>query len=71
MTSFQVFYDIYSLIEKDGEELELLAADGHLLWQTTSGVDGTVTINHPVPAQARRASLRSLRPRIHDPRDRS
>jgi hypothetical protein len=45
---FRVFYDIYSLIEKDGEELELLAADGHLLWQATSGVDGTVTINHPI-----------------------
>jgi hypothetical protein len=33
MTFFQVFYDIHSLVEKDGEELELLAADGHLLWQ--------------------------------------
>ena len=48
MAFFRVFYDIYSLIEKDGEELELLAADGHLLWQATSGVDGTVTINHPI-----------------------
>lgn len=48
MTFFQVFYDIYSLVEKDGEELELLAADGHFLWQATSGVDGVVTINHPV-----------------------
>jgi len=48
MTFFQAFYDIHSLVEKDGEELELLAADGHLLWQTTSAVDGAVTINHPV-----------------------
>ncbi len=48
MTFFQVFYDIYSLIEKDGEELELLAADGHFLWQATSSVDGAVTISHPV-----------------------
>jgi hypothetical protein len=48
MAFFRVFYDIYSLIEKDGEELELLAADGHLLWQATSSVDGTVTINHPI-----------------------
>jgi len=48
MTFFQLFYDIYSLVEKDGEELELVAADGHFLWQATSGVDGVVTINHPV-----------------------
>lgn len=48
MTFFQVFYDIYSLLEKDGEELELLVADGHFLWQATSSVDGVVTINHPI-----------------------
>jgi very-short-patch-repair endonuclease/superfamily I DNA/RNA helicase len=48
MAFFRVFYDIHSLLEKDGEELELLAADGHLLWRTTSGVDGVVTINHPI-----------------------
>lgn len=45
---FEIFYDIHSMLEKDGEQLELLVADGHLNWRTTSGVDGTVTINHPV-----------------------
>ncbi|WP_445147373.1 AAA domain-containing protein [Dyella sp. Tek66A03] len=48
MFFFEVFYDIYSAIEKDGEELELLAADGHFLWQTTSGIDGPVTVHHPI-----------------------
>lgn len=48
MTFFQVFYDIHSLVEKDGEELELLAADGHLLWQATSRIDGAITIDHPI-----------------------
>jgi hypothetical protein len=48
MSFFEVFYDIYSAIEKDGEELELLVADGHFLWQATSSVDGQVTVNHPV-----------------------
>jgi hypothetical protein len=46
--SSSVFYDIYAAIEKDGEELELLAADGHFLWLATSGVDGPVSINHPI-----------------------
>jgi hypothetical protein len=45
---FESFYDIHSMLEKDGEQLELLAADGHLVWRTTSGIDGPVTINHPV-----------------------
>ncbi|MBP6708226.1 MAG: AAA family ATPase, partial [Candidatus Accumulibacter sp.] len=48
MTFFQVFYDIHSMVEKDGEELELLAADGHLLWQATSRIDGAITIDHPI-----------------------
>lgn len=48
MSFFEVFYDIYSAIEKDGEELELLVADGHFLWQAVSGIDGPVVINHPV-----------------------
>lgn len=48
MSFFEVFYDIYSAIEKDGEELELLVADGHLLWQAVSGIDGPVAINHPI-----------------------
>lgn len=45
---FEVFYDIHSTIEKDGEQLELLVADGHLSWQTTSGIDGSITIDHPI-----------------------
>lgn len=48
MSFFEVFYDIYSAIEKDGEELELLVADGHFLWQATSGIDGSVTVHHPI-----------------------
>jgi Cdc6-like AAA superfamily ATPase len=48
MSFFEVFYDIHSAIEKDGEELELLVADGHLLWQATSSIDGSVTVHHPV-----------------------
>ena len=45
---FESFYDIHSMLEKDGEQLELLAADGQLAWRTTSSIDGPVTINHPV-----------------------
>jgi len=45
---FEVFYDFYSTIEKDGEQLELLVADGHLSWQTISEFDGQITIDHPI-----------------------
>jgi hypothetical protein len=31
---FELFYDIYSTVEKDGEELELMVGDGHLSWLT-------------------------------------
>lgn len=48
MSFFEVFYDIYSAIEKDGEELELLVADGHFLWQAVSGIDGQVAVQHPI-----------------------
>ena len=48
MSFFEVFYDIYSTIEKEGEELELLVADGHFLWQATSSIDGPVTVHHPI-----------------------
>jgi very-short-patch-repair endonuclease/DNA polymerase III delta prime subunit len=48
MAFFERFYDIYAAIEKDGEELELLAADGHFLWLATSGVDGPVSVHHPI-----------------------
>jgi hypothetical protein len=71
MTFFQAFYDIHSLVEKDGEELELLAADGHLLWQATSAVDGAVTINHPVLFKRVELRFDPVGSRIHDPRDRS
>jgi hypothetical protein len=45
---FELFYDIHSTLEKESEQLELLVADGHLAWRTTSSIDGLVTINHPV-----------------------
>ena len=45
---FELFYNIYSSIEKDGEDLELMIGDGHLSWVTTSAIDGQVTISHPV-----------------------
>ena len=48
MAFFEEFYDIYSAIDKDGEELELLIADGLFLWQAISGVDGPVTVHHPI-----------------------
>ncbi len=48
MGFFQILYDLYSAIEKDAEELELLVADGHLLWQTISSTSGSVTIHHPI-----------------------
>ncbi len=48
MSFFEVFYDIYSAIEKDGEELELLVADGHFIWNAVSGIDGPVSIRHPI-----------------------
>jgi very-short-patch-repair endonuclease/superfamily I DNA/RNA helicase len=48
MSFFEVFYDIYSAIEKDGEELELIVADGHFLWQAVSGIDGPVVVHHPI-----------------------
>lgn len=48
MGVFEALYDVYSLLEKDGEQLELLAADGRLLWQASSALDGAVTIDHPV-----------------------
>ena len=48
LSFFQVFYDIYSTLEKDGEELELLVADGHFIWNAVSGIDGVVPIHHPI-----------------------
>jgi hypothetical protein len=48
MKYFESFYTLYSRIEKEGEKLELLIADGMLSWNTASGVDGAVTIQHPI-----------------------
>ena len=45
---FETFYDLYSTIEKDREQLELILGDGHLLWRTDSAIDGQVDISHPV-----------------------
>lgn len=56
MGVFEALYDFYSLLEKDGEQLELLAADGRLSWQASSAIDGIVTIDHPV--LLKRAELR-------------
>jgi len=48
MWFFEAFYDIHSTLEKDGEQLELLAADGRLSWRTVSDEDGEVSIDHPI-----------------------
>lgn len=48
LTVFEFFYQVYSEIEKDGEQLELIVADGHLTWRTKSEHDGLVEISHPV-----------------------
>lgn len=48
MWIFEALYDVYSTLEKDSEQLELLAADGRLSWQAMSALDGQVTVDHPV-----------------------
>ena len=48
MKFFENFYSLYSKIEKEGEKLELLVADGFLSWQAQSGIDGMVSIQHPL-----------------------
>ena len=48
MAVFETFYEIFSAIEKDAEQLELIVADGNLAWQTVSEHDGQVVINHPI-----------------------
>ena len=48
MRYFENFYTLYSRIEKEGEKLELLVADGVLSWNTESGIDGAVSIQHPI-----------------------
>lgn len=48
MGFFEVFYGLHSAMEKDGEGLELMVADGRLLWQAESDIEGVVTIDHPI-----------------------
>ena len=48
MRYFESFYTLYSKIEKEGEKLELLVADGMLSWNAESGIDGFVAIQHPI-----------------------
>jgi very-short-patch-repair endonuclease len=45
---FELFYEIHSAIERDGEQLELVAGDGRLKWRAVSSIDGSVPIDHPV-----------------------
>lgn len=48
MSFYERFYEMYVALEKDGENLELLAADGHFQWEAVSENDGQVRINHPI-----------------------
>jgi very-short-patch-repair endonuclease len=48
MKFFEDFYSLYAKLEKEGERLELLIADGILSWAANSGHDGAVAINHPL-----------------------
>jgi len=48
MRYFESFYTLYSKIEKEGEKLELVVADGMLSWNAESGIDGVVAIQHPI-----------------------
>jgi len=45
---FELFYEIHSAIERDGELLELVVADGRLNWRAVSSIEGSVPIDHPV-----------------------
>ena len=45
---FEAFYSLHAKIEKEGERLELMVADGILSWVADSGIDGSVQINHPI-----------------------
>lgn len=48
MKYFESFYTLYSKIEKEGEKLELVVADGVLSWSAESAIDGPVNIQHPI-----------------------
>lgn len=46
---FEKLYELYALLEKDGERLELMVADGVLNWQVRSTMEHSdVRIEHPV-----------------------
>jgi len=49
MKTFEDFYGLYTAIEKGGEDLELMIADGHLLWEAVSDNEvSPVIVQHPV-----------------------
>lgn len=48
MHFFELFYEIHAAIERDGEQLELVAGDGRLNWRAVSSIEGTVPIDHPI-----------------------
>ncbi len=48
MRYFESFYTLYAKIEKEGEKIELLVADGMLSWATESAIDGHIAIRHPI-----------------------
>ncbi|MEP7242265.1 MAG: AAA domain-containing protein [Gammaproteobacteria bacterium] len=48
LSFFELFYEIHSAIEKDGEQLELMAGDGRLNWRAVSSLEGAVPIDHPI-----------------------
>jgi very-short-patch-repair endonuclease len=45
---FELLYEFYSAIERDGEQLELVAGDGRLSWRAVSSIEGAVPIDHPI-----------------------
>lgn len=48
MTFYERMYEFYAALEKDGEDLELLVADGRFQWAASSSIDGEVRIDHPI-----------------------
>lgn len=49
LTFFDKIYELYALLEKDGERLELMVADGVLNWRVRSVMELVeVQINHPI-----------------------
>ena len=48
MGVFEFLYSLHSTLEKDGEGVELMVADGRLLWRADSEREGSVVIDHPI-----------------------